>query len=81
MKRLKYTLSVFALLAACGAPPTVPVLTQGFGVDELAALAPTAPNAETLQGRLHFNLNAVPPTGRLIVRYKAPGLTPISWTG
>jgi thermitase len=40
-------------------------------VDELREMAPSAPGAETLNGRLHYNLNAVPPAGRLIVRYKA----------
>jgi thermitase len=72
VKRLLSILPLLAALSACNAPSTVPVLTHGFGLDELRDLAPSAPNAETLNGRLHYNLDAVPPTGRLIVRYKGP---------
>ncbi|MEB3222901.1 MAG: S8 family serine peptidase [Candidatus Sericytochromatia bacterium] len=69
-------LALVGLSAACTQPddrsvPGVPLLK----LDVASDLGPAQPGAETLGGRLHYNLNAVTPVGGLVVRYKA-GLTP-----
>ncbi|MEB3222900.1 MAG: S8 family serine peptidase [Candidatus Sericytochromatia bacterium] len=69
MRRLGLGVVVLAALSACGAPPQRPVVGT-FAFDDGAALAPDAPGADTLGGRLSYNLLAVQRGGDLIVRYK-----------
>ncbi|MEB3329424.1 MAG: S8 family serine peptidase [Candidatus Sericytochromatia bacterium] len=69
MHRLRVGLVLASFLGACGVPPQLPNVAT-FVLDDAAALSPTAPGADTLEGKLTYNLLAVSPGGDLIVRYK-----------
>ncbi|MEB3197755.1 MAG: S8 family serine peptidase [Candidatus Sericytochromatia bacterium] len=70
MKQVVLSLAVLSVAAACTTQlPTGPSATFALQ-DDAAALRPDAPGAETLGGRLHFNLLATEGPGNLIVRYK-----------
>ncbi|MEB3329423.1 MAG: S8 family serine peptidase, partial [Candidatus Sericytochromatia bacterium] len=66
-------LGVVGLAAACSEPDDRPLAAAPLlKLDVASDLGPAQPGAETLGGRLHYNLNAVTPVGGLVVRFR-PG--------
>jgi thermitase len=82
LRKFSFSMVLVSTLAACSTPhavsPAVDAVVPPVGAlgpnDPAAMLCPDAPGAETLGGRLHFNLMATEGPGELIIRYrKDPG--------